>query len=64
MSGATSPVAVLGAGSWGTALAIHLGRQGTTTRLWGRDAALVKEVGERRENTRYLPGISVPSSRT
>jgi glycerol-3-phosphate dehydrogenase (NAD(P)+) len=59
--GATSPVTVLGAGSWGTALAIHLGRQGTATRLWGRDPVLVQEIGERRENARYLPGISVPA---
>lgn len=60
MSGAASPVVVLGAGSWGTALAIHLGRQGASTRLWGRDAALVREIGDTRENARYLAGISVP----
>jgi glycerol-3-phosphate dehydrogenase (NAD(P)+) len=61
VSGVTGPVTVLGAGSWGTALATHLGRQGAATRLWGRDPALVKEIGERRENARYLPGISVPA---
>ena len=36
----TQRVAVLGAGSWGTALAIHLGRIGHDVRLWARDAAL------------------------
>ncbi len=60
MTGWASPVAVLGAGSWGTALAIHLERLGASPRLWGRDRALVKEIGEARENRRYLPGIAVP----
>ena len=61
MSGMTCPVAVLGAGSWGTALAIHLGRLGVAARLWGRDPALVKEINDTRENSRYLPGIGVPA---
>jgi glycerol-3-phosphate dehydrogenase (NAD(P)+) len=56
----TCPVAVLGAGSWGTALAIHLGRIGVGARLWGRDPALVKEINDTRENSRYLAGIAVP----
>jgi glycerol-3-phosphate dehydrogenase (NAD(P)+) len=60
VSGPTAPLAVLGTGSWGTALAIHLGRQGRAVRLWGRDPALVAELGDRRENARYLPGISLP----
>jgi glycerol-3-phosphate dehydrogenase (NAD(P)+) len=60
VSGASLPVTVLGAGSWGTALAIHLERQGARPRLWGRDPILVKEIREGRENRRYLPGISVP----
>jgi len=54
------PVAVLGAGSWGTALAIHLARLGAGASLWGRDPVLVKELAERRENVRYLPGLSLP----
>jgi glycerol-3-phosphate dehydrogenase (NAD(P)+) len=50
-------IAVLGAGSWGTALAVHLGRLGHDVRLWGRDAALVARLVEARENADYLPGV-------
>jgi len=56
-----SPIAILGAGSWGTALAIHLSRLGASPRLWGRDPALMKHIEGSRENPRYLPGITVPS---
>ncbi len=51
---------VLGAGSWGTALAIQLCRAGQAVSLWGRDAEHVREMGERRENQRYLPGVPLP----
>ena len=53
-------LAVLGAGSWGTALAIHLGRAGRRVSLWGRDPALVADIRVRGENARYLPGAAVP----
>ena len=43
-------VAVLGAGSWGTALAVHLGRLGHDVRLWGRDRLLVDDMRARRAN--------------
>ena len=39
---------MLGAGSWGTALAVHLGRVGHDVRLWARDAALVDEMSRAR----------------
>ena len=52
-------IAVLGAGSWGTALAVHLGRLGHDVRLWGRDAALVARLAEARENADYLPGVAL-----
>jgi glycerol-3-phosphate dehydrogenase (NAD(P)+) len=55
-------VAVLGAGSWGTALAVHLGRLGHEVRLWARDPALVAEMRRRRANAVYLPDISLPDS--
>jgi glycerol-3-phosphate dehydrogenase (NAD(P)+) len=60
LTSALSPIAVLGAGSWGTALAIHLGRRGIRTHLWGRDPVLMKEIEATRENGRYLPGIEIP----
>jgi len=55
-------VAVLGAGSWGTALAALIARHGHATTLWGRDAAMVEAIAARHENPRYLPGIGLPDS--
>jgi glycerol-3-phosphate dehydrogenase (NAD(P)+) len=57
-------VAVLGAGSWGTALAIHLGRAGVPVRLWARDRALADATRAARENARYLPGLVLPDAVT
>jgi glycerol-3-phosphate dehydrogenase (NAD(P)+) len=54
-------IAVLGAGGWGTALAVHLGRTGHDVHLWGRDPALVARMREMRENMLYLPGIALPA---
>jgi glycerol-3-phosphate dehydrogenase (NAD(P)+) len=53
-------VAVLGAGSFGTALAIQLARRGTPTLLWGRDAAAMAVLESERVNARYLPGCRLP----
>ena len=55
-------IAVLGAGSWGTALAILLAANGHEVRLWSRSAALVCDLHEERENRAYLPGAKLPSS--
>lgn len=55
-----SPVAVLGAGSWGTALAMLIARNGRPTYLWGHDAAHMAMMAHERENVRYLPGIPFP----
>jgi glycerol-3-phosphate dehydrogenase (NAD(P)+) len=49
-----APLAVLGAGSWGTALAIQLARSGHPTRLWGRDGQALAAMAARRRNERYL----------
>ena len=49
--------AVLGAGSWGTALANLLAAKGVSTRLWARNPQTVQEISATGENSRYLPGI-------
>ncbi len=63
MTGAVrrDPLAVLGAGSWGTALAILLVRNGWPTRLWGHDPAKMERLCQDQENRRYLPGIPLPA---
>jgi len=53
-------VAVLGAGSWGTALAA-LASANADTLLWARDAALAGEISGRHVNSRYLPGVALPA---
>ena len=55
-------VAVLGSGSWGTALAILLARNGHEVCLLGRDPEEIANLREHRENQRYLPGFSIPDS--
>ena len=53
-------ISVLGAGSWGTALAMLLARNGHQVRLWGHLEPEIDAMAAARENTRYLPGISFP----
>lgn len=53
-------IAVIGAGSWGTALAIQLARNGTTTLLWGRDSEAMAQMAVERRNSRYLPDNPFP----
>ncbi len=55
-------VAVLGAGSWGTALAALIVRHGHDTVLWGRNPDTIATIATRRENPRYLPGIVLPEA--
>ena len=52
-------VAVLGAGSWGTALAQVLAVNGNDVLLWGRDKEQMAEVAAKHENKKYLPNISL-----
>ena len=56
-----SRIAVLGAGAWGTALALNLGgKPGTAVALWAHTAAHALALAAERENRRYLPGFSLP----
>ena len=59
---AACTLAVLGAGSWGTALASLAARNGLATTLWGRDAAIVEAIERNHQNPRYLPGIELPGN--
>jgi glycerol-3-phosphate dehydrogenase (NAD(P)+) len=56
------PVTVLGAGSWGTALAVQFARSGRSVRLWGRDRERLATMAASRRNERYLPGVSFPDA--
>ena len=55
-------IAVLGAGSWGTALALQLDRSGSHSILWGRDPEQIESIRTTRRNSRYLPEIVIPAS--
>jgi len=55
-------IAVVGAGSWGTALAIHLARTGTPVRLWAREPEIVEGIRARRRNPLYMPDFDVPAA--
>lgn len=57
-----NPIAILGAGSWGTALALYLARLGQPVRLWTQDETRVKTMISERANNRYLPGHVFPDS--
>ncbi|POF30469.1 NAD(P)H-dependent glycerol-3-phosphate dehydrogenase [Roseibium marinum] len=56
--GAIKTVGVIGGGAWGTALALTAARAGRDVRLWARDPAVVSDIRSRRQNARYLPGIT------
>ena len=53
-------VTVVGAGSWGTALAIVLAGKGIPVRLWARETDVVSAISDRSENTPFLPNVRIP----
>ncbi|HEX3252623.1 MAG TPA: NAD(P)H-dependent glycerol-3-phosphate dehydrogenase [Pyrinomonadaceae bacterium] len=57
-------IAIIGAGNWGTALAIVAARAGHEVKLWSRDAGVVKSINEDRINSRYLSSASIPPTVT
>ena len=59
-----APVCVIGAGSWGTALAMVLSRHGREVRLFERDATSAWQMQEKRQNSHFLPGITFPETLT
>jgi glycerol-3-phosphate dehydrogenase (NAD(P)+) len=58
----STSVAVLGAGSWGTALAVQLARNAVPTTLWGRTPQAMVDMATARRNLRYLPDLELPDS--
>lgn len=56
----TKRIAIVGAGSWGTALAVIAARAGHEVALWSRDSEIVKSINQSRLNSRYLTSIAIP----
>src|SRR5688572_9446599 len=53
---------VIGAGSWGTAIASMLSLRGLNVQFWGRDAELMTQIRDTRRNERYLPDLALPEN--
>jgi glycerol-3-phosphate dehydrogenase (NAD(P)+) len=58
------PIAIVGNGGWGTAVAIVLAGKGIDVRMWGIEEDYVRETARTRKNPRYLPGIEIPEGVT
>jgi glycerol-3-phosphate dehydrogenase (NAD(P)+) len=58
---AVRPIAILGAGSWGTALALYLARRGQAVQIWSIETAEINAMRADKENRRYMPGFSLPA---
>lgn len=55
-------ISIIGAGSWGTAVALLLANKGFNVKLWARDAGLIERIKNTRENSEYLPGTILPDN--
>ncbi|MEO2066234.1 MAG: YtoQ family protein, partial [Desulfurobacteriaceae bacterium] len=55
-------LAVLGSGSWGSALSVHFGRLGFEVFQWCREGEVVEEINRKRKNTLFLPGVVYPET--
>ena len=62
MKASQQSIVVLGAGSWGTALAIQLMRHGGPVTLWGHESGHMADIALQKSNERYLPGIALPEA--
>lgn len=58
----TPSVAIIGAGSWGTAVAVHLSNQGQRVFLWSHNASKADKINQDRQNKQYLSGVELPDS--
>ncbi|PEN15043.1 NAD(P)H-dependent glycerol-3-phosphate dehydrogenase [Longibacter salinarum] len=57
----SASITIYGAGSWGTALAVHLAQSGRSVTLWARRSDQARAIRENRYNDEYLPGIEIPA---
>lgn len=55
-------VTILGSGSWGVALGIHLSKKGIPVDIWSNDSVQIKELSTKRESQNYLPGVKLPQN--
>ncbi|MEG6616241.1 NAD(P)H-dependent glycerol-3-phosphate dehydrogenase [Peptococcaceae bacterium 1198_IL3148] len=55
-------IAVIGAGSWATALAVQLARNGHNVKMWARNNDTVNDINRNRQNKNYLPGVTIPNN--
>ena len=55
-------IAVLGSGSWGSALAIHFGRSGFDVVQWCREREVAESINDKRENLVFLKGVTYPET--
>lgn len=55
-------ITVVGAGSWGTALAVLLSKKRCCVSLWGHNSHHVQEISKQRENSKYLPSVQLPDN--
>ena len=58
------PITVIGGGSWGTAIALHLARKGFPVRMWVYEREVADDINTNHVNSRFLPGFSLPESVT
>ena len=56
------PIAIIGGGAWGTALAVNLGRRGVPVGLWMHEEDLVRRMLARHDNPVFLPGVDIPDT--
>lgn len=62
VSESSRKITVIGAGSWGTALALQLARNGHHVNLWGHEPEHIQQLIKEKQNSSYLPGIAFPDS--
>ena len=55
-------ISIIGAGSWGTTLAVLIAENGYDVILWAREKEIAQSINEKRENKKYLPGIEIPNN--